>query len=66
LAPARFFEAEKDVGPIEKGKFADMVLLDENPLENIRNVRKVQAVFSHGRYFARKDLDAILEGHPLK
>jgi len=31
LLPA-FFEAEKDVGPIEKGKFADMVLLDENPL----------------------------------
>jgi imidazolonepropionase-like amidohydrolase len=60
LAPARFFEAETTMGSIEKGKLADMVLLDGNPLDDIRNVRKVQAVFSHGRYIARKDLDAIL------
>jgi imidazolonepropionase-like amidohydrolase len=60
LAPARFFETEKEMGAIEKGKLADMVLLDANPLEDIRNVRKVQGVFTHGRYYARKDLDAIL------
>jgi len=61
LAPARFFETEKEMGAIEKGKLADMVLLDANPLDDIRNVRKVQGVFTHGRYYARKDLDAILE-----
>ncbi len=66
LAPARFFDAQKDMGSIEKGKLADMVLLDANPLDNIRNVRQVQAVFSHGRYFSRKDLDAILEPRLLK
>jgi imidazolonepropionase-like amidohydrolase len=60
LAPARFFEAEKEMGAIEKGKLADMVLLDANPLDDIRNVRTVQAVFTHGRYYARKDLDRIL------
>ena len=49
------------MGAIEKGKLADMVLLDANPLDDIRNVSKIQGVFTHGRYLARKDLDAILE-----
>jgi imidazolonepropionase-like amidohydrolase len=61
LAPARFFESEKEMGSIEKGKFADMVLLDANPLSDIRNVRKVQGVFTHGRYLSRKELDVLLE-----
>jgi imidazolonepropionase-like amidohydrolase len=65
LAPARFFEAETTMGAIEKSKLADMVLLDANPLDDIRNVRKVQGVFTHGRYYARKDLDAILESRTL-
>jgi imidazolonepropionase-like amidohydrolase len=60
LAPARFFEMEKEMGSIEKGKLADMVLLDANPLDDIRNVRKVQGVVSHGRYYSRKDLDGLL------
>jgi imidazolonepropionase-like amidohydrolase len=64
LAPARFFEVENEMGAIERGKLADMVLLDANPLDDIRNVRKVEAVFTHGRYYARKDLDAILESLP--
>jgi imidazolonepropionase-like amidohydrolase len=61
LAPARFFETEKEMGAIEKGKLADMVLLNGDPLNDIRNVRKVEAVFTHGRVYARKDLDAILD-----
>jgi imidazolonepropionase-like amidohydrolase len=60
LAPARFFEAEKEMGAIEKGKLADMVLLNGNPLDDIRNIRTVEAVFTHGRYYGRKDLDRIL------
>jgi imidazolonepropionase-like amidohydrolase len=64
LAPARFFETEKEMGAIEKGKLADMVLLEGNPLDDIRNVRRVAGVFTHGRYYARKELDAILETAP--
>ncbi len=60
LAPARFFETENEMGSIEKGKLADLVLLDANPLDDIRNTRKIRGVFSHGRYYARKDLDSIL------
>jgi imidazolonepropionase-like amidohydrolase len=61
LAPVRFFEAEKEMGAIEKGKLADMVMLQGNPLDDIRNVRKIDGVFTHGRFSSRKDLDAILE-----
>ena len=64
LAPARFFETEKEMGAIEKGKLADMVLLDGSPLDDIRNVRKVSGVFTHGRFYTRKDLDAILDTAP--
>ena len=60
LAPTRFFETEKEMGAIEKGKLADMVLLNGDPLHDIRNVRKIEGVFTHGRFYTRQDLDAIL------
>lgn len=49
-----------DTGIIEKGKRADLVLLDANPLEDIGNTRKIQSVVLAGRYFSRADLDHLL------
>jgi imidazolonepropionase-like amidohydrolase/cyclophilin family peptidyl-prolyl cis-trans isomerase len=37
-----------DFGTIERGKFADLVILDANPLDDIHNIRKVHAVFKEG------------------
>jgi imidazolonepropionase-like amidohydrolase len=62
LNPAKFMHMEDNLGAIEKGKFADLVLLDENPLEKIENTQKIAAVILNGRYFSRKDIQKILQG----
>jgi imidazolonepropionase-like amidohydrolase len=45
---AEIIGLEKDVGSISSGKFADFVILNGNPLENIEDVRKVGTVFKGG------------------
>jgi imidazolonepropionase-like amidohydrolase len=48
LNPARYFGTLKDMGTIEPGKFADMVLLNANPLDDSRNTRKISMVVLRG------------------
>ena len=60
LNPAKFLGMEDRLGTIEKGKFADLVLLDANPLDEIRNTQKIAGVIANGRYFSRADLDKLL------
>jgi imidazolonepropionase-like amidohydrolase len=60
IAPARFFEWDRTMGTVERGKVADLVLLGANPLDDIRNTRKISGVFTRGKYHSRKNLDAIL------
>ncbi|MGH9868142.1 MAG: amidohydrolase family protein [Candidatus Polarisedimenticolia bacterium] len=60
IAPARFMEREKDLGTIEAGKLADLVLLEANPLDDIRHTRRIAAVVSDGRYFSKGALKGLL------
>lgn len=60
LNPAKFFNQLASSGSVEKGKFADLVLLDANPLEDIRNTTKISGVVVDGRFLDRKELDSIL------
>jgi hypothetical protein len=60
LNPAIFMRREKDLGTIEMGKLADLILLDANPLENISNTRKINSVVVNGRLLDRKTLDKML------
>ena len=62
LNPAKFFNQTASFGTVEKGKFADLVLLNANPLEDIRNTTKISAVVVNGRLLDRHELDAILAG----
>jgi imidazolonepropionase-like amidohydrolase len=47
-------------GTIEAGKIADLLLLDADPLADIRNTRSIQAVVLRGKLFPREALDAML------
>lgn len=58
--PARFLGMEARLGSVEPGKIADLVLLSANPLEDIRNTRKISIVVANGRLFDRAALDQIL------
>lgn len=62
INPARFLGMEERLGTVEKGRLADLVLLDENPLDDIRNTQKIAAVIVDGRYLSRGDLDKMLAG----
>lgn len=57
---ARFFGEEGQYGTVEKGKSADLLVLRANPLEDVRNTQKIEAVVLRGRLIARQDLDAML------
>jgi len=60
LAPARLLGWSHEMGSVETGKIADLVLLDGNPLQDISNTRRVSGVFAQGRYYSRQDLDGML------
>jgi imidazolonepropionase-like amidohydrolase len=61
LNPARFFQMEGQLGTVETGKLADLILLDANPLDDISNTQKIAAVMMNGRYFSHADLQKILQ-----
>jgi imidazolonepropionase-like amidohydrolase len=62
ITPARFFDVDDQLGTIEAGKLADLVLLEGDPLSDVSNTRRIAAVIVKGRLLDRKELDGILDG----
>jgi manganese oxidase len=62
INPAEFLGGSDSLGTIEAGKLADLVLLDANPLTDIRNATRIRAVVAGGHYLDRNALDALLAG----
>ena len=60
--PSVFFAGQSEFASIEPGKIADLVLLDANPLADIRNTRRIRAVVIGGKVLGRSALDAMLAG----
>lgn len=59
--PSKFFDRERQMGSVEAGKLADLVILDANPLADIANTQQISAVILKGRYLPRAALNRLLE-----
>ena len=62
LSSAEYANRATDFGTVEPGRFADLVLLDANPLEEIVNTQRIHVVIRAGRVFDRAALDRLLAG----
>ena len=61
FSPALFLGKLDKYGVAEIGRVADLVLLDSDPLQDIRNTRKIFGVVVNGKYYSREALDMMLQ-----
>ena len=62
LDPAQFLDREAAMGTVEAGKNADLVLLDDNPVKNVKNLDRIAGVFVKGKYFSKEALETLKNG----
>lgn len=55
--PAEFLNLSRELGTIQTGKLADLILLDANPLKQISNTKRIHAVIFDGRYLSKEMLE---------
>ena len=59
LNPALFYNKRADFGSVEKGRLADLLLLEANPLDNITNTRKIAGVIADGHYLGKPEIEQL-------
>ena len=60
VRPAEFFGLAHEMGTVQEGSLADLVLLSGDPLADITNTRSVEAVISKGVFLSRAQLDGLV------
>tara|TARA_A200000113_G_scaffold208160_1_gene206302 strand:- start:1026 stop:2468 length:1443 start_codon:yes stop_codon:yes gene_type:complete len=58
LHPAQYFRMEDSLGQIKKNYIADLVILNQNPLDDIKNTKAIDAVIKNGHYLSKQELDS--------
>jgi imidazolonepropionase-like amidohydrolase len=61
INPAIFLYRENEMGTVETGKLADLVILDDNPLSDISYTQKINAVIVNGKYLSKTDIARMLD-----
>jgi len=61
INPAKFLYRENDLGTVAKGKLADLLVLDANPLLDISNSQKIYAVIVNGKFISKADIKQMLD-----
>jgi len=56
IVPAKFFKMEEQLGTVQAGKLADLVLLGKDPLADIGNLRMIEGVMLNGQWLDRDQL----------
>jgi imidazolonepropionase-like amidohydrolase len=59
--PAIYFDMDDELGTVEEGRIADLILLNANPLENIANVRERAGVMVRGTWWTEDEIQERLE-----
>ncbi len=61
IEPARYMDQEGRLGEVKPTQRADLLILDGNPLEDIRQTKKIRGLVLNGQYLDRASLDAMLD-----
>ncbi|WP_288342158.1 amidohydrolase family protein [uncultured Roseivirga sp.] len=58
---AKFLEVDDFYGSLKAGKSGDLLILNENPLEDISNTQNISRMVLQGKVYSKADMDAIME-----